>query len=79
MHKIIDAYHVDATSVTASELISDARRRRWASIKCAVLIGTVDAIRISVANPLLRNALRSVPSFVLRASKLILFVAFSVI
>lgn len=44
-----------------------------------VLVSSVNAVRISVAQPFLWNALGAVPHFVRGASELRFFVAFSII
>lgn len=44
-----------------------------------ILIGTVNAIRISVAQPLLRDALGAIPHFVCGASELGFFVTLSIV
>lgn len=70
---------VDATAILASELIIGARLRCWAIVEGDILIGPINAIRVAVAEPLLRNALRPSPGFVFLASELSLRVALSVI
>lgn len=70
---------VQASPVVAGELIVGTWSRRRAMVQSRVLVSSVDAVRITVAQPLLRDALSPVPHLVRGASKLGLLVAFSVV
>lgn len=70
---------VDAPAVAARELIDAAVGHRRAVQRRRVLVGTVDAVRIAVAQPLPRDALRPVPRLVRLARELGRIVALAVV
>lgn len=70
---------VDASAILARKLILRAWLRCRAVMQSHILIGTVDAIRIAIAQPLLGNALRSSPGLVLLAGKFGFGIALAVV
>lgn len=70
---------IQTPSVVAGELILGARGRRRTVVQSHVLISPVNTVRISVAQPLLWDALSAVPQFVRGTSELGFFVALSVV
>lgn len=70
---------IQTSPVIAGELILGARGWRRAMEQSHVLISPVDAIRISVAQPFLWDALGTIPHFVRCASELRFFITFSVV
>lgn len=70
---------IQASAIVAGELIVGARSRRRAMMQGDILVSSVDAIRIAVAQPFLRNALSAVPYFVLGTGEFGFLVAFSVV
>lgn len=70
---------IQTSSVAAGELILGTGGWSRTLMQSHVLISPVNAVRISVAQPLLWNALGAIPHFVRRASEFRFFVAFSVV
>lgn len=70
---------VDAPPVAARELVRAAVCHRRAVERGRVLVGPVHAVRVAVAQPLARYALRPVPRLVRRARELGRFVALPVV
>lgn len=70
---------VDAPAVAARELIRAAVHRRRAVQRRRVLVRAVHAVRVAVAQPLFRYALRSVPRFVRHARELRRLVTFPIV
>lgn len=70
---------IDTSSVAASELFLAARLRRGAMVQSGIFVRSVDTIGISVAQPLLGDALGPAPSLIRFASEFVFVVALSVI
>jgi len=70
---------IQTPPVVASELIVSARGRCRTMMKSYILISPIDAIRISVAQPFLRNTLSAIPHFIRGTGKLRFFVTLSVV
>lgn len=76
---IAEPIFIEASSVVAQELIFGAGQRRRTVMHRNVLVGTVHAVGIAVAEPLSRYALCSAPHFVRRAREFRFFVALPVV
>lgn len=70
---------IQAPPVVASELMISARRWRRTVMQRYILISPINAVRISITQPFLRNALGAIPHLVRGASELRFFVAFPVV
>lgn len=70
---------IQTSSVIAGELILGTGSWSRTMMQSHVLISPVNAVRISVAQPFLWNALGAVPHFVRGASEFRFFVAFSIV
>lgn len=70
---------VHAPPVTARELVRATAGRRRAVQRRRVLVRSVHAVRVAVAQPLPRYALRPVPRLVRRARELRRFVTLPVV
>lgn len=76
---VADPVLVQTAPVVTSELVLSARRGRGTVMQSDVLIGTVHAVRVSIAEPFLRDALRPVPHLIRRAGELSLLVALPIV
>ena len=70
---------IQAAAVVARELALGAGRRRGTVVQRDVLVGSVHAVRVTVAQPLPRYALRPVPHLVRGAGELCFLVALAVV
>lgn len=70
---------VDTPSVAARELIGTAVYRRRTVQRRCVLVRAVHTVRVTIAQPLFRYTLRSVPRFVRHARELRGLVTFSIV
>jgi len=68
---------VDTSVVGAAELICLTGRRGRAVVESGVLISSVNAVRVPIADPSLRDALGSAPVAILSASKLSFRITFT--
>jgi len=70
---------IQTPPIGASELIVSAGSRCRTMMQSYVFISSVNAVRISVAQPFLGNALGAIPHFVRDTGKFRFFVALSVV
>lgn len=63
-------YLINAATVSAGEHVLGTRLLLGAVVEGGVLVGSVHAVWIAVANPFLRDALRASPGLILDAGKL---------
>lgn len=70
---------IQAPPVVASELIVGTRSWCRTMMQSDILVSAINAVRISITQPFLRNALSAVPHFVLGAGEFSFFVTFSVV